>query len=49
LMRTHLAEGGLILAATHAALGLAGAKELRLGELDRKPISGTPPDGESLS
>lgn len=31
LMQTHLAEGGLILAATHAAIGLAAARELRLG------------------
>jgi heme exporter protein A len=49
LMRTHLAEGGLILAATHATLGLAGAKELQMGELDRKPISATPADGEISS
>ena len=32
LMRTHLAGGGLILAATHTPLGIDGAKELRLGE-----------------
>ena len=32
LMRAHLAGGGLILAATHGALGIDGAKELRLGE-----------------
>ncbi|MDE2374367.1 MAG: heme ABC exporter ATP-binding protein CcmA, partial [Hyphomicrobiales bacterium] len=32
LMRAHLAGGGLILAATHSALGIDGAKELRLGE-----------------
>jgi heme exporter protein A len=31
LMREHLADGGLILAATHAPLGLEGARELRLG------------------
>jgi heme exporter protein A len=30
-MRTHLTEGGIILAATHGALGIAGAQELRLG------------------
>ena len=30
LMRNHLAEGGLILSATHSPLGLDGAKELRL-------------------
>jgi heme exporter protein A len=32
LMVTHLADGGLILAATHGPLGLASAQELRLGE-----------------
>ena len=31
LMRTHLAGGGLILAATHGPIGLDGVKELRLG------------------
>jgi len=31
-MRTHLADGGLILAATHGALGVAPVRELRLGE-----------------
>jgi heme exporter protein A len=31
LMRTHLAGGGLILAATHAPLGLERVQELRLG------------------
>jgi heme exporter protein A len=31
-MRSHLGDGGLIMAATHAAIGLAGARELRLGE-----------------
>jgi heme exporter protein A len=30
-MRAHLAAGGLILAATHGALGIDGAHELRLG------------------
>jgi len=30
LMRTHLAGGGLILAATHGPIGLNGVKELRL-------------------
>jgi len=30
LMRRHLADGGLILSATHSPLGLEGAKELRL-------------------
>jgi heme exporter protein A len=32
LMRTHLGEGGLILAAAHGAIGLDGASELRLGQ-----------------
>jgi heme exporter protein A len=32
LMQAHLAGGGIILAATHAPIGLTGAKELRLGE-----------------
>jgi len=31
LMRSHLAGGGVIVAATHGPLGLAGAGELRLG------------------
>ena len=31
LMRSHLAGGGMILAATHGPVGLDGAKELRLG------------------
>ena len=33
LMQAHLAEGGLILAATHGAIGLEAARELRLGEV----------------
>jgi heme exporter protein A len=32
VMRRHLADGGLVLAATHAPLGLESARELRLGE-----------------
>jgi heme exporter protein A len=32
LMRAHLAQGGLILAATHGPIGLDGTMELRLGE-----------------
>jgi len=32
LMRAHLDGGGIILAATHTPIGLAGTKELRLGE-----------------
>jgi heme exporter protein A len=30
LMHDHLAEGGLLIAATHAPLGLSGAREMRL-------------------
>jgi heme exporter protein A len=33
LMQAHLAEGGLIMAATHGAIGLETARELRLGEV----------------
>jgi heme exporter protein A len=33
LMRAHLADGGLILAATHGPLGLAATRELRLDEV----------------
>lgn len=34
VMQAHLAEGGLILAATHGAIGLETARELRLGAID---------------
>jgi heme exporter protein A len=30
LMQAHLAQGGIIVAATHAPIGLEGAQELRL-------------------
>jgi len=33
LMRAHLTEGGLIMAATHGGIGLGGARELRLGSV----------------
>jgi heme exporter protein A len=33
LMRAHLAEGGLIMAATHGPIGLGAAKELRLDDV----------------
>jgi heme exporter protein A len=33
LMRTHLAEGGIVMAATHGPIGLGGAKELRLDDV----------------
>ncbi len=35
LIRAHLAEGGLVLAATHGSLGIAGMQQLHLGEQDR--------------
>ena len=31
LMRTHIEDGGIILAATHLPLGLEGVRELRMG------------------
>jgi heme exporter protein A len=34
LMAGHLGDGGMIVAATHVALGLEGAKELRMGNSD---------------
>jgi len=37
LMRTHLSEGGLILAAAHGTIGLDGASELRLGQGEMGP------------
>lgn len=41
LMRQHLAEGGLIVAATHARLPIEGAKELRIERVsDPPPFSG---------
>jgi len=46
IMGAHLAEGGLVLAATHAPLGLAGARELRLGELNPRSASAALSAGE---
>jgi heme exporter protein A len=34
LMRAHLTEGGIIMAATHGAIGLESARELRLGDVE---------------
>jgi len=42
LMRTHLAGGGLIAAATHAALPIEGARELRI-ERSPSPVQGEGP------
>jgi heme exporter protein A len=39
LMTAHLSGGGLIVAATHAPLGIAGAKELRLDDI-ASPLAG---------
>jgi heme exporter protein A len=40
LMGEHLSQGGMIVAATHVALGLEGVKELKMGKS---------PPGEGLS
>ena len=40
LMRTHLAEGGLIMAATHGGIGLPNAQELRLDDPSPSPLVG---------
>jgi heme exporter protein A len=40
-MRSHLAAGGLIVAATHAALGIDGAQELRLDQLSPAFVQAT--------
>jgi heme exporter protein A len=47
VMRSHLAQGGLILAATHASLGFVGAQELRLGGIDPETVSAAPAGGEA--
>jgi len=40
LMQSHLAEGGLILAATHGPLGLNGAEELSLDQTNSSSLAG---------
>jgi hypothetical protein len=40
LMRAHLAKDGLILAASHGPIGLAGAHELRLDQFSSSPLVG---------
>src|ERR1051326_2854098 len=42
LMRTHLADGGLILAATHGPLGIPPQRELRLDDFAATPQSSSP-------
>jgi heme exporter protein A len=39
-MQSHLAGGGLILAATHGALGLSAAQELSLDQKNPSPLAG---------
>lgn len=50
-MRSHLAAGGLIIAATHAALGIEGAQELRLDQLSPAFAQATASlgDGDALT
>jgi heme exporter protein A len=40
IMQAHLAGGGIIVAATHAALGLDGARELTLDGISPSPLAG---------
>jgi heme exporter protein A len=48
LMRSHLAGGGIIVAATHGPLGLDGAKELRIeGSPQARPAPSPPGAGET--
>jgi heme exporter protein A len=42
LMKSHLAVGGLILAATHGPIGLGGAPELRLDQMTPAPQADAP-------
>ena len=42
LMRTHLAEGGLILAATHGPLGITAPRELRLDDFAAAALAAPP-------
>jgi ABC-type transport system involved in cytochrome c biogenesis ATPase subunit len=39
-MQSHLADGGLILAATHGALGLSATQELSLDQKNPSPLAG---------
>jgi heme exporter protein A len=43
VMRAHLAEGGILIAATHGPIGLDGAKELRLGATVQPAPAESPP------
>src|SRR4029077_9520001 len=46
-MQSHLAGGGLILAATHGALGLSGAQELSLDRPAQAPTADTQQPAEA--
>jgi heme exporter protein A len=46
LLRSHLAEGGIVMAATHGPIGLGGPKELRLDDL---PVSAHAAAGEPVA
>jgi heme exporter protein A len=46
-MQSHLAGGGLILAATHGALGLSGAQELSLDQKPPSPVVREEPEAGS--
>ncbi len=48
-MRTHLAAGGLILVATHGAIGLDDAQELQLDQTVPSPLAGEVWEGGSGS
>ena len=45
-MQSHLADGGLILAATHGALGLSAAQEFSLDQINPSPLAGEGSGGE---
>lgn len=47
IMQAHLADGGIILAATHSALGLEDARELRLDHAYHSPLVGEGQGGGS--
>jgi heme exporter protein A len=43
-MEGHRAGGGLVIAATHQSLGLAGASELRIEASAAAPVADVPED-----
>jgi heme exporter protein A len=40
LLRTHVAQGGIVVAATHGPIGLGGPKELHLDDIPPSPLVG---------